>query len=56
METTHALFVLDNWDGQGERYWVFAYKKDGEFYASEGDKLILEHVGDKILNEIELPL
>lgn len=55
MSTTHALFVVDNWDGEGDTYWVFAYKKEGVFHSSETDKPILKYVGDKILKEVELP-
>lgn len=55
MAPTHALFVVDNWDGEGDRYWIFAYKKDGVFYSSETDKPIIETVGDEVLKQVELP-
>lgn len=53
-EPTHALYVLDNWDGEGDTYWVLAYKKDDVFHAWESDKVILEYVGDKIIKEVTL--
>jgi len=55
MEPTHALYVVDNWDGEGERYWVFAYKKESLFHSCETDKLILEHIGDEVIKEVKLP-
>lgn len=53
-EPTHALFVIDNWDGEGDQYWTFAYKIDGVFFNYETDKKTLEYVGDEILKEIQL--
>lgn len=55
MEPTHALYVIDNWDGEGGRYWTFAYEKNGIFHSSENDKPVLEYVGDEILKEVKLP-
>ena len=54
MEPTHALYVIDNWDGESDRYWVFAYKDDGVFHSSENTRKILQHVGDEILKQVEL--
>ena len=54
MEPTHALYVVDNWDGEGDQYWTLAYKKEGVFYCCERDKPVLEHVGDKILKQVIL--
>jgi hypothetical protein len=53
-EPTHAIYLLDNWDGEGDMYWIFAYKKEEEFYSFESDSLILTHVGDKIVKEVSL--
>tara|TARA_R110000744_G_scaffold265046_1_gene379188 strand:+ start:513 stop:683 length:171 start_codon:yes stop_codon:yes gene_type:complete len=51
---THALFIVSNWDGEGCQLWVFAYQKDNVFYCHESDKLVIEHVGDKILKQVVL--
>ena len=54
-EPTHAVYFLDNWDGEGDTYWAFAYKKGDEFYFFESDSLVLTHIGDKIIKEVTLP-
>ncbi|EGR2227301.1 hypothetical protein QX249_11795 [Vibrio parahaemolyticus] len=51
---THALHIIDNWDGEGDSYWVFAFKHEGVLYSHENGKPILEYEGDKILTEINL--
>lgn len=55
MEPTHALYVIDNWDGEGDQYWTLAYKIEGVFHHAESDRLVLEHIGDKVLKEVKLP-
>lgn len=54
MDVTHALYIVDNSDGEGDRFWVFAYKKDGEFYVHDVDRKVIEYVGDEILKEVDL--
>jgi len=54
MEPTHALYVVDNWDGEGDKYWLFAYLKDGVFFSTDTDRKVLAHEGDKILKEVSL--
>lgn len=54
MEPTHALYIIDNWDGQGDQYWTLAYKMCGVFHHSDTNNLVLEHEGDEILKSIEL--
>ena len=54
MEPTHALYVIDNWDGEGDQYWTFAYLKESVFYCYERDKPVLEYIGDKILKQVIL--
>lgn len=54
MKITHALFIVDNSDGEGDRYWVFAYKKDGEFYVYDTNMKVIEYVGDEIVKEVDL--
>ncbi|OTH75858.1 hypothetical protein CAZ03_31855 [Pseudomonas aeruginosa] len=46
---THALHVLDNWDGEGDRLFLFAFERDGEFYRFDDGKPVLEYKGDKVL-------
>ena len=54
MEPTHALYVIDNWDGEGDQYWAFAYLKESVFYCYERDKPVLAYIGDKILKKVIL--
>jgi len=53
-EPTHALYVVDNWDGERNRYWTLAYKDDGVWRCFEQGKPILETEGDEILKEVSL--
>jgi hypothetical protein len=46
---THAIYAIDNWDGEGDTYHVLAFKHGGQFYSYENCKPILQYVGDKIL-------
>ena len=46
---THALHVLDNWDGEGDRAFLFAFERDGVFYSHETGTPVLVYVGDKVL-------
>lgn len=54
MEPTHALFINDNSDGEGYRYWVLAYCKDSVYYCSSNGKPVIEYKGDEILKIIIL--
>jgi len=54
MNPTHALYVIDNWDGEGDRYWVLAYRENDCFYSADTGKQIFEYVGNEIIKEIEL--
>lgn len=46
---THALHKLDNWDGEGDTVFMFAFERDGEFYSFETGKPVLEYQGDQVL-------
>lgn len=46
---THALHVIDNWDGEGDRVFLFAFERDGVFYSHETGKPVLEYRGDEVL-------
>lgn len=51
---THALHVIDNWDGEGDRAFLFAFERDGVFYSYETGNPVLEYVGDKVLQSWQL--
>ena len=55
---THAVMFYDNWDGEGDTVYLFAFKVGNEFYQWECGrgmgKPILEHHGDEILGAWEL--
>ena len=55
-QPTHALFVISNWDGEGDRLWTFAYQKECVWYHYENDRVVLEYVGDEILQTVILKL
>lgn len=55
MKPTHALFVVDNSQSDEDKYWIFAYEKDGVFYSSETNRPIIEFVGDEVLKQVKLP-
>ena len=54
MEVTHALYINDNFDGENDKYWIFAYEKDGVFYSYGSINPILQHEGDEILKTVKL--
>ena len=54
LNPTYALHIVDNWDGEGDRYWIFAFLDDGVFYCHENSEEVLSHVGDEILKRVEL--
>lgn len=46
----YAIHYLDNWDGQGDRYFAIAHKyPDGRWLFEESGKELLQYEGDKIL-------
>jgi len=46
---SHALHKLDNWDGEGDTVFLFAFERDGVFHSFENGKPVLEYQGDKVL-------
>jgi hypothetical protein len=46
---THALHTIDNWDGEGDRAFLFAFERDGAFYCYDTGKPVLEYQGDEVL-------
>lgn len=55
---THAVMFYDNWDGEGDTVYLFAFKVGNEFYQWECGRgmgePILQHHGDEILGAWEL--
>lgn len=51
---THALFIIDNWDGEGDKYWIFSYKENSQWIDDETQKPVIAFVGDKILKVVKL--
>ena len=46
---THALHIIDNWDGEGDQEFIFAFHRDFIFYRYENGRPVLEYRGDQIL-------
>lgn len=55
---THAVMFYDNWDGEGDTVYLFAFKVGNEFYQWECGRgmgePILQHHGDEILGAWKL--
>lgn len=47
---THALHVIDNWDGYEDENFVFAFELGGVFYHHANGRPVLEYMGDKVLH------
>lgn len=48
---THALYAVDNWDGEGDTRFVFAFEVDGVMYHYENGDPVLQYAGDRIINQ-----
>jgi hypothetical protein len=53
-QPTHAIFYNDNSTGDNDRFWVFAFIKDGVWMSFETHKPMMEYVGDEILKIVPL--
>ncbi len=52
---THALRVIDNWDGEKDKKTVLAFKDaNGDWINWDTNYPVLQYVGDKVLKEWEL--
>jgi len=51
---THALRVIDNWDGEGDVSTVLAYEEEGQFFEFDTGTQVIYYDGDKILKTWEL--
>ena len=49
-EGLHAILYRNNWDGEGETYYVIARKeKDGRWFVEETEEELLQYEGDAVL-------
>lgn len=48
---SHALHVVDNWDGEGNTHFVFGFEVDGVMYHHENGEPVLKYVGDRIIKQ-----
>lgn len=46
---THAVKKRDNWDGEGDVVFLFAFEYEGELFYFETGKPLLEYDGDSII-------
>lgn len=53
-QPTHALFIVDNWDGEEDRYWIFGYQREGVWHSFESDQVVLQYKRDEILKTVPL--
>lgn len=46
---THAVRMVDNWDGEGDVITILAVKKDDQFYSYDSGNPLIEYEGDRII-------
>lgn len=46
---THAVHKLDNWDGEGDVVFLFAFEREGQLFDFDNGKPLLEYEGDEII-------
>lgn len=46
---THAISHIDNWDGQGDIHYSFAFTCHDDYYHFDTGRPVLEYQGDSIL-------
>ncbi len=49
-EPTHAIQHIDNWDGEGDILFSFAFVVADDYYHFENGSPILEYQGDEIIS------
>lgn len=54
LHPTYALKIRDNWDGDGNIVFIFAFKHDDKFYCYENSKPVFVYDGDEVLETWEL--
>ncbi|MEE4733631.1 hypothetical protein V2K60_20655 [Pseudomonas alliivorans] len=53
---THALRMINNWCGDSDISFLFAFVVDGAFYDFETDKPVLQYEGDEVLQAWQLTI
>lgn len=53
-QPTHAVQHIDNWDGEGDILFSFAFVCHDDYYHFETGRPVLEYQGDVIVNAWEL--
>ncbi|QUP67400.1 hypothetical protein PSYCIT7_007155 [Pseudomonas syringae Cit 7] len=53
---THALRMIDNWCGDSDISFLFAFVLDGAFYDFETGKPVLQYEGDEVLQAWQLTI
>lgn len=53
-QPTHAANIIDNWDGQGDQVFVFAFKHEDQLFSFETGEPLLNYEGDEIVSLWEL--
>lgn len=46
---THAVRMIDNWDGEGDVVTLFAIKREGQFFSYDSGNPLLTYQGDEII-------
>ena len=53
-QPTHAVYHVNNWDGEGGKLWSFAFKDSDEWRDFDTCDPLLEYDGDEILKIVSL--
>lgn len=54
-KTMYAMLYRDNWDGEGDVYYILAYKNEsGEWFHYDTNKKLMEYKGDEIIKKWRL--
>jgi len=53
-QPTHAVYHIINWNGEGDKFWSFAFKDGDEWRNFETCDPLLEYDGDEILKIVRL--
>lgn len=51
----YAVYLRDNWDGQGDTYWILSRKQsDGVWVSDDSGKPLIQYEGDALLKVVPL--
>lgn len=53
-QPTHAIYYVNNWDGEGGKEWTLGFKDDDTWRDFGTCDPILEYDGDEILKIVSL--